>query len=67
MKKQAMLTTPRDADNENSVQPQIHLQEQFIKQVKDDSLPANQVLIERNENMQKGDRASDNSTPLFIP
>jgi hypothetical protein len=59
--------SPQDADDQDSGKPLNRLQEQFIKQVKDDSLPANQVLTERNEHMQKDDRASDNSTSLFIP
>ena len=67
MKTQMILINPQAIDNKNSGQPQIPLQEQFIKQVKDNSLPANQVLTERNEHMQKEDRASDNSTPLFVP
>ncbi len=41
---------------------EIHLQEQFIKQVKDDSRSASQVLTE-----QKDDRLPDDSAPLFVP
>jgi hypothetical protein len=45
----------------------IGLQEQFIKQVKDDSLPAHQVLTQQNDSSQKEDRAPDDSAPLFVP
>lgn len=41
---------------------EIPLQEQFIKQVKDDSLPADQVLTE-----QKEDRTPDDPAALFVP
>jgi hypothetical protein len=37
-------------------------QEQFIRQVKDDSLPADQILTE-----QKEDLAPDDLPPLFVP
>jgi hypothetical protein len=68
MKTQPSSLGLQDAADENSTQPQIRLQEQFIKLVKDDSLPASQVLAEQNEHMQKGDRqGSDNLTPLFVP
>jgi hypothetical protein len=40
----------------------VPLQEQFIKQVKDDSLPADQVLTE-----QKEDRTPDYQAALFVP
>lgn len=40
----------------------IPLQEQFIWQVKDDSLPAGQVLTE-----QKEDRTSDDQSALYVP
>jgi hypothetical protein len=41
---------------------EIPLQEQFIKQVKDDSLPADQVLTE-----QKEDRTPEDPSSLFVP
>ena len=41
---------------------EIPLQEQFIRQVKDDSLPAGQVLTE-----QKEDRTSDDQSALYVP
>ena len=54
-----------DAQNAGKGVPpeqEIYLQEQFIKQVKDDSRSANQVLTE-----QKDDRLPDDSAPLFVP
>ena len=53
--------------NKVSEKSQIYLQEQFVKQVKDDSLPAHQVLTERNDILQKEDNGLDNSAPLFVP
>ena len=40
----------------------LHLQEQFIKQVRDDSLPADQVLTEQME-----DRTTEEPASLFVP
>jgi hypothetical protein len=47
---------------ESLLEREIPLQEQFIKQVKDDSLPADQVLTE-----QKEDRTPDDPPALFVP
>ncbi len=41
---------------------EIHLQEQFVRQIKDDFLPANQVLAQ-----QKDERTPDDPAPLFVP
>jgi len=67
-----MKTTERsivhqDADKEPMEQTLIGLQEQFIKQVTDNSLPADQVLIEQNDSVQKEKPAQKNQAPLFIP
>jgi hypothetical protein len=67
MKTKTKLINPQGAEEETSDIPQVRLQEQFIKQVKDDSLLADQVLIERNDSKQKEDRAPDDSAPLFVP
>ena len=67
MKTQTKLIGPQDAGCETSGQLQVYLQEQFIKQVKDDSLLANQVLAEQSDSMQKEDRAYADSAPLFVP
>jgi hypothetical protein len=67
MKSKAKLLNPQGSGEAPSGIPQIRLQEQFIKQVKDDSLLADQVLTERNESQQKEDRAPDDSAPLFVP
>ncbi len=40
----------------------MRFQEQFVRQVEDDSLPARQVLTE-----QKEDRDPDQPAPLFVP
>jgi hypothetical protein len=58
-------TKIRDAkDDAHIFLPEVvhPLQEQFIRQVSDDSLPADQVLAE-----QKEDRASEDSASLFVP
>ena len=67
MKTQIELTSPKSTGNESSEKANIGLQEQFIKQVKDDSLPAHQVLTQQNDSLQKEDRAPDDSAPLFVP
>ena len=67
MKTQKELTNPQSIGDETSETAQIRLQEQFIKQVKDDSLPAHQVLTQQNDSLQKEDRAPDDSAPLFVP
>lgn len=55
------------ASNEKTELTQIAMQEQFIKQVTDNSLPADQVLIERNDSVQNENRALNNQAPLFVP
>ena len=58
-------TKIRDANNDlRIVLPEdvLPLQEQFVKHVSDNSLPADQVLAE-----QKEDRASGDSASLFVP
>ena len=67
MKTQIELTSPKSTGNEPSDKAHIGLQEQFIKQVKDDSLPAHQVLTQQNDSSQKEDGAPDDSAPLFVP
>jgi len=67
MKTQIKLTNPQSTGDETSETANIRLQEQFIKQVKDDSLPAHQVLTQQNDTLQKEDRAPDDSAPLFVP
>ena len=67
MNTQIELTNPQSTGNHTSEKAQIRLQEQFIKQVKDDSLPAHQVLTQQNDSLQKEDRAPDDSAPLFVP
>ena len=67
MKTQIELTSPKSTGNEPSEKAHIRLQEQFIKQVKDDSLPARQVLAQQNDSLQKEDRTPDDSAPLFVP
>jgi hypothetical protein len=67
MKTKTKLINPHGIATETSDQSQIRLQEQFIKQVKDDSLLAVQVLTERKDHKQKEDRATDDSAPLFVP
>lgn len=54
------------AGKENTEQTQIGLQDQFIKQVTDNSLPADQVLTERNDSVQKENRTLNNPAPLFV-
>ena len=67
MKTQIELMSPKSTGNVPSEKTAIGLQEQFIKQVKDDSLPARQVLAQQNDSLQKEDRAPDDSAPLFVP
>ena len=67
MKTQKDLLDPHGTGNDVPEKSQIYLQEQFVKQVKDDSLPAQQVLTEQNDILQKEDNAPDNSAPLFVP
>lgn len=44
------------------IEQDVHFQEQFIKQVKDDSLPADQILTEQKEGHSAEDLPS-----LFVP
>jgi hypothetical protein len=67
MKTQIELIDTKGNDDETSDMGHIGLQEEFIKQVKDDSLPAHQVLIQQTDRLQKEDHAPDNSAPLFVP
>jgi hypothetical protein len=67
MKTQIELRDTKDNDDETSDKGHISLQEQFVKQVKDDSLPAHQVLTQQTDRLQKEDRAPDDSAPLFVP
>jgi hypothetical protein len=62
MKPKMKTTNVQNAGKRILPEQQIYLQEQFVKQVKDDSRSANQVLTE-----QKDDRLPDNSAPLFVP
>jgi len=54
-------------DNESKTHPEIPMQEQFIRQVKDDSLPANQVLTQKNDSSQNNTNDTRDSAPLFVP
>ena len=56
-----------DNVDESKTHPEIPMQEQFIRQVKDSSLPANQVLTQKNDSSQNNDTATRGSTPLFVP
>ncbi len=67
MKTQIELMNTQSTSDDTSEKSQIHLQEQFIKQVKDDSLPAQQVLTQQNNSLQKEEHAPDDSAPLFVP
>ena len=67
MKTQKDFLNPHGTGNDVSEKSQIYLQEQFVKQVKDDSLPAHQVLTDQNEVLQNEDNTPDNSGPLFVP
>jgi hypothetical protein len=58
---------PNDDVNEVTTHPEIRMQEQFIRQVKDASLPADQVLTQQNNNSQNNDTATRDSAPLFVP
>ena len=62
MKPKIKTTNVQKAGKGVPPEQEIYLQEQFIKQVKDDSRSANQVLTE-----QKDDRLPDDSAPLFVP
>ena len=62
MKPKMKTTEVQNAGKGILPEPEIHLQEQFVKQMKDDSLPANQVLTE-----QKDDRTPDDPASLFVP
>jgi hypothetical protein len=67
MKKRTRMIDPQREGGELSGEDRVRLQEQFIKQVEDSSLPASQVLTERNKSLQKDDRAPDDSAHLFVP
>ncbi len=56
-----MKPTTKRMDNTGEAE-HIPLQEQFIRQVEDDSLSAAQVLTE-----QKQAREPDDPAPLFVP
>jgi hypothetical protein len=62
MKPKVKTMDGQNVTNASLLEQEIPLQEQFIKQVKDDSLPANQVLTD-----QKQDHMSDDPASLFVP
>jgi hypothetical protein len=67
MKTQTERIDLKDNIGDSKTHPEIPMQEQFIRQVKDSSLPANQVLTRKNDSSQNNDTATRGSTPLFVP
>jgi hypothetical protein len=67
MKTQTVRIDPNDDVKETKTHTDNLLQEQFIRQVKDDSLPANQVLTQQNDSSKNEDRGTGDSAPLFVP
>ena len=62
MKPKVKITDRQDPGKQFLFERDIPLQEQFIKQVKDDSLPADRVLTD-----QKEDRTTGDQSALFVP
>ena len=62
MKPKVKIMDGKSAGTEILLEQSVPLQERFINQVKDDSLPADQVLTQ-----QKEDRTPDDQAALFVP
>ncbi len=54
--------TPQSKSIEKESAEEIHLQEEFVRQVEDHSLPAHEVLTEQQEG-----RAPNEAPALFVP
>ena len=62
MKPRVKIVTGKKEVEDFLIEKNIPFQEQFIKQVKDDSLPADQILTE-----QKEGHPADGLPSLFVP
>ena len=62
MKPKVKIVDGKSAGTGILLEQSVPLQEQFVNQVKDDSLPADQVLTQ-----QKEDRTPDHQAALFVP
>ena len=62
MKPGKKRSTGKNIDEAFLLDKDTPYQEQFIRQVKDDSLPADQILTEQKEGL-----APDDLPPLFVP
>jgi hypothetical protein len=62
MKPGVKIVTGKKEVEDFLIEQDIPFQEQFIKQVKDDSLPADQILTE-----QKEGHSADDLPSLFVP
>jgi hypothetical protein len=54
--------TPQSKEIQHESDQEIHLQEEFVRQVEDHSLPAREVLTEQQEV-----RAPEEAPALFVP
>jgi len=52
----------KKAEDQERASDEYHLQEQFVRQVEDDSLPAREVLTE-----QRAEREPEDAPQLFVP